>query len=104
MGRTERQVLVAGSIAFLLALTALAAGAAPAAAGAVQAPSAVLPASPSASAEPTTAAQLADRGHGMRPAIELIVLALTCSIVVAFFSATAGERGGTRVPARVRRR
>jgi hypothetical protein len=34
--------------------------------------------------------------------LELIVLALTCS--AALHSATAGERGGTRVPARVRRR
>jgi hypothetical protein len=104
MRGTARQVLVAGSIASLLALTALAAGAAPAAADAATPRSAVLPASPSPSAERMAAAQLVDRGFGMQAAIELIVLAVACSIVVAFFSATAGERGGTRVPARVRRR
>ena len=104
MARTERRVLVAGSIAFLLALTALAGGAAPAAADGGTVPPVARPASPPASGERMTATRLVDLGLGMWPAIELIVLAAVCSIVVAFFSVTAGERGGTRVPARVRRR
>ena len=104
MRRMARRVLVTGSIAFLLALTALAGGAAPAAAGGATASSAPLPASPPAYAERTPAPLVADQGLGVRTAVELIVLALTCSIAVALYSATAGERGGTRVPARVRRR
>ncbi len=103
MGRTARTVLVSGSIVFLLGLTAAVGGAAPVAADGVTAPSSPLPASPPASAG-RTALRVGEEGLGLRTAIELIVLALTCAVVVAFYSATAGERGGTRVPARVRRR
>jgi len=103
MGRTARRVLESGSIAFLLALTVVAGGAARAAADALMEPSPALLASPSSSAEPTAAPAAGDEG-GIRGALELILLALTCAAVMAFYSITTGERGGTRVPARVRRR
>jgi hypothetical protein len=103
MGRTGYRVLVTGSIAFLLVLTAVAGVVAPAVAGVVSPPVSPLPASPPAFAE-RTAPLLDEGGMGVRTAVELIVLALTCSVAVAFYSAMSGERGGTRVPARVRRR
>ena len=103
MERTARRVLGAGSIAFLLALTAVAGVAAPVASDVITRPSPPLPASPPVSVE-RTAPRAGSEGWSVRGAIELIVLALTCSAVVAFYSSTAGERGGTRVPARVRRR
>jgi hypothetical protein len=101
MGRTARAVLVVGWIALLLGPTAALVDAAPVALDGVTAPSR-LPASPPPSAERT--ALRAGEGLGLRLAIELIALALACAVAVAVYSATAGERGGTRVPARVRRR
>lgn len=103
MGRTARQVLGAGSIALLLALTAAAGVAAPAADDAIIKPSLPLPGSPQRSAEPAARPAANDSRWSWRGFVELLVLAVTCSAVVAFYS-TAGERGGTRVPARVRRR
>ena len=102
MGRTARRVLGTGSIAVLLALTAVAGVAAPAAAGGISKPLPPPTASPQGSVE-RTAPQPAD-GWSWRGFVELILLAVACSAVVAFYSTTAGERGGTRVPARVRRR
>src|ERR1043166_9443319 len=105
MGRTARRVLGTGSIAVLLALTAAAADAAPAAGGAITKPSLALPGSPQRSVEPTAPPGAAREDRwSWRGFVELIVLVITCSAVVAFYSTTAGERGGTRVPARVRRR
>ena len=49
------------------------------------------------------AAPSAERRTG-EPAVELFMLALAGSLVVAFGSATSGERRRIRVPARVRRR
>ena len=102
MGRTAPRALECGLIAFLLALTAVAGGAARAAADALMEPSPAPLASPSSSVEPTAPAAV-DEG-GIRGALELILLALTCAAVMAFYSITTGERSGTRVPARVRRR
>ncbi|TMQ26464.1 MAG: hypothetical protein E6K82_04425 [Candidatus Rokuibacteriota bacterium] len=103
MGRTARVVLVSGSIACLLGLTAGLAGASPAAIDGVAVPPSFLPAPPRASGEPQ-ALRVGEQGLGLAMVIELIVLALTCSVAVAFYRVTTGERGGTRVPARVRRR
>jgi hypothetical protein len=104
MGRTARRVLGTGSIAVLLALTVAAGGAAPAAADVITRPSPARPVSPQASVE-APARPAADEGRwSWRAFVELLVLAVACSAVVAFYSTTAGERGGTRVPARVRRR
>jgi hypothetical protein len=104
MGRTARRVLGTGSIVLLLALTAATAGAAPAAADAIKQPPSPPHASLPGSVEPTALRPADARGWSWRGFVELIVLAITCSAVVAFYSVTAGERGGTRVPARVRRR
>ena len=103
MGRTARRVLGAGSIAVLLALTPAAAVAAPAAADGITRPPLPLPGSPQRSVEPTAPRAAEERGS-MRAFVELLLLAVTCAGVMAFYSVTAGERGGTRVPARVRRR
>jgi len=102
MGRTARRVLGAGSIAVLLALTPAAGVAAPAASDAITKPSPPPAASQPGSVE-AAARPAAEERWSWRGFVELLVLAVTCSAVVAFYS-TAGERGGTRVPARVRRR
>jgi len=103
MGRTARRVLGAGSIAALLALTALEGVAAPAETDAISRSPLPLPGSPGRSVE-TTVPRAAEERGSMRAFAELLILAVTCAAVVAFYSVTAGERGGTRVPARVRRR
>src|SRR5437868_5068356 len=103
MGRTARRVLEAGSIAVLLALTAVAGVAAPVAADAITKPSSPPPVSPLGSAEPA-APRGAEERTSMRGFVELIALVVTCAAVIAYYSVTAGEPGGTRVPARVRRR
>lgn len=103
MGRTARRVLGTGTIAVPLALTPAVAVAAPAADGAITKPPLPLPGSPQQSAEP--AGPQRDEGRGsVRAFVELIALAVACAAVVAYSSVSAGERGGTRVPARVRRR
>ena len=102
MGRTARVVLVSGSIVCLLGLTAVLAGALPAARDGVAASPSLL-APPSAPGAPP-ALRVGEQGLGLATVIELIVLALTYSVAVAFYGMTTGERGGTRVPARVRRR
>jgi hypothetical protein len=103
MRRTARRVLGAGSIAVLLALTAAEVAAAPAAGDAITKPSLPLPGSPNRSVEPT-APRAAEARTSMRGFVELIALVVACAAVIAYYSVTAGERGGTRVPARVRRR
>ena len=103
MERTARRVLGTGSIAVLLALTAVAGVAAPAAAGAITKPSSPPPVSPLGSVE-QTAPRGAEERTSMRGFVELIALVVACAAVIAYYSVTAGERGGTRVPARVRRR
>ena len=108
MGRTERRVLVLGSIVFLLALTAIGGAAAPAALDGVTPPSSSPSASPAAFAERAAGGQ----GHGpalraegsFRNAIELMVLVATCGIVVAFYSAAGSGQGEKRVLMRIRRR
>jgi hypothetical protein len=106
MGRTERRVLVAGSIVVLLALSAVTGVAGPVASdGPIE--SSTLSGSPAAFAERVTAAHgpgVGGRTGSLQTAIELIVLAGTCAIGVAFYSSTAAPREGTRVPTRIRRR
>jgi hypothetical protein len=107
MGRTERRVLALGSIAFLLAFTAVGAAAAPAASDGITPPSSYPSASPAAFAE-REAGQ--DQTSGSRAegslghAVELMVLVAACGIVVALYSAMEAGRGGTRVLMRIRRR
>jgi len=114
MERTERRVLVLGSVMFLLALGAVGSARPSAALDGVEPPP-PLAASPAAFAEsPAAFARRAagESGHGpalkaegsFRNAIELIVLALTCGIVVAFYSASSSRQGGKRVLMRIRRR
>ena len=87
----------------LLALTAVVGVAAPVAADAITKPSSPPPVSPLGSAEPA-APRGAEERTSMRGFVELIALVVTCAAVIAYYSVTAGEPGGTRVPARVRRR
>jgi hypothetical protein len=106
MGYTERRFLVAMSIVFLLA-----ASAATAAASAASDATAERSWSASASS-PTTFAERAVAGgsHAGREtgswqsAVELIALAGTCAIAVAFYSAVTAQRTDTQVPVRIRRR
>ena len=108
MGRTERRVLVAGSIVLLLALSAVTGVAAPVASGGPLEPSSTLSGSPAAFAERVTATHgqgASGRSTGsLQTAIELIVLAAACAIGVAFYSSTSAPSDGTRVPAPIRRR
>ena len=105
MGHTERRFLVATSIVFLLAASAAAGAAAPAASGGTTERS-------PASASPTTFAERVVAGGGQagreagswQDTIELIVLAATCAIAVAFYAAATAQRTDSRVPVRVRRR
>ena len=105
MGRTARRLFISAWIGSLLALTAIAGAAAPAARDEAASPAA-LPASAAAFAERTAGGHSpALKADGsLRTAIELIVLALTCGIVVAFYSASGGGRGSRRVQMRIRRR
>jgi hypothetical protein len=108
MGRTERRAFVAGSIVLLLALSAVTGVAAPVASGGPNEPTSTLSGSPAAFAERITAAHgqgVGGRGTGsLQIAIELIVLAATCAIGVAFYSSMSALRDGTRVPSGIRRR
>ncbi len=107
MGRTERRVLVAGSIV-LLALSAVTGVAAPVGAGGPLEPSSTLSGSPAAFAERVTATHGQGAGGrsigSLQTAIELIALAAACAIGVAFYSSTSAPSDGTRVPAPIRRR
>ena len=100
MRRTARCVLSTGVIAVLLALTAGASVAGPTAADRIAPP----PLESRSAAVDGTATLGGSRELSLRGAIELLVLVLTCAAAVALYSETAGERRGTRVPARVRRR
>jgi hypothetical protein len=102
MGRTARLVLGTGAIAALFALTPVVADAVPAAPGVTLSQTPAPAASRLDSAE-ATAPRADDERGSWRGFVELLILAVTCSVVVAFYT-TTGERGGTRVPARVRRR
>jgi hypothetical protein len=108
MGRTERRVLVAGSIVLLLALSAVTGVAAPVASAGPIEPSSTLSGSPTAFAERVTATH--GQGAGWRStgslqtALELIVLAVVCAIGAAFYSSTSAPSDGTRVPAPIRPR
>ena len=108
MGRTERRVLVAGSIVLLLAVSAATGGAAPVASGGSVEPSATLFEPPAAFAERVTATHRQGPGGrgtaSLQSAIELIVLVAACAIGVAFYSSAAAPSEGTRVPAPIRRR
>ena len=105
MRRTERRFLVAASIGSLLALAATSGAAVPAASGGAVAVSSSLSASPVAFAERAIArdALTSSRRAGTwHDAIELLALAGTCAIAVAFYSAATARRTDTR--ARTRRR
>jgi len=108
MGRTERRVLVAGSIVLLLALSAVTGVAAPVVSGEPVESSSTLSGSPAAFAERVTASH--DQGPGgrstgsLQTALELIVLASACAIGVAFYSSTSAPGDGTRVLSPIRRR
>ncbi|HEU4368090.1 MAG TPA: hypothetical protein VFV05_07690 [Methylomirabilota bacterium] len=106
MGCTERRALVLGSIVFLLAL---------AAAEGAESPAALDPPSPSPVSPAAFAERAAGGGRGrdsaavkgeasFRNALELIVLAATCGIAVACYSALVSGRGGKRLLMRGRRR
>ena len=112
MDGTERRVLVVGTIACLLALSAVA-GAASSAGVDVAPPVS----SPQPSPQPGSPVAFAERASGARDdgqalysqasfrnAIELMILVATCGIVVAFYSAFSGGQGRKRVLMRIRRR
>ena len=109
MGCTERRVLVLGSIVFLLALAA-AEGVEPPAArnGAPRPPSPPPPVSPAVFAERAAGGGrdgVAVKGEAsFRNALELIILAATCGIAAACYSAFVSGQGGKRLLMRIRRR
>jgi hypothetical protein len=108
MGRTERRFLGPAGIALLLALNAAAAAAEPGD------PDTTLERASSRVASPEAFAERARASSGTtvsgrdpdswRHAMDLIVLAGTCAIAVAFYSAATARRTDTRVAVRVRRR
>jgi hypothetical protein len=102
MRRTAQRILGAGAIALVLALMPLAGDAAGVEGDGLTVPALPRTGSPPASAEPAGAS--AEDRPSLGGAVELIVLAVACSVAVALYSGTAGERRRTRVPARVRRR
>jgi hypothetical protein len=106
MGPTERRFLVATSIVFLLAASASAGTAAPAASDGTAERSSSASASPTTFAERAVArdGQASGEAGSWRDAIELIALAGTCAIAVAFYSAATAQRTDTQVPVRIRRR
>ena len=107
MGRTARRVLGAGALAVLVALTAVPVVASASAGDALIKPSPAQHASLRVPVEAKVqpAEPVADRDTwSWRGFVELLVLAVACAAVVAYYSESAGQRGGTRVPARVRRR
>jgi hypothetical protein len=100
-------VLVAGSIAFLIALSAAAGAAAPAVPDEGRVPSSLHPGSPAAFAERAVGDREdgpARAGSSFRHAVELMILVVACGLVVAFCSASSSEQGGRRVLTRIRRR
>ena len=108
MDGTERRVLVVGTIACLLALSAVAGAASSAGVDVAPPVSSPQPGSPVAFAERASGAR--DDGQALysqasfRNAIELMILVATCGIVVAFYSAFSGGQGRKRVLMRIRRR
>ena len=106
MTRTERRGLVLGSIACLLAVSALAGAVSAASLDAAPPEPVSPPASLAAFAE--RAGAPADQGPAratsFRDTVELIILVATCGIVVAFYSASSGGQGRKRVLTRIRRR
>jgi hypothetical protein len=103
MGRTEQRLLVAGSIVFLLAVSATTGTAASDAFAATT--DRVSSASPAAFAERITAdGRNAAVRDSWQNAIALIVLTGICATAVAFYSAATAQRTDTPVPVRVRRR
>ena len=107
MERTER-VLVAGSIACLLALSALAGVASCAVPGEMPPVSSPRHESPGAFAERASGPREDASGFrgiaSFRNAVELLILVAACGLVVAFYSASTGGQGGKRVLMRIRRR
>ena len=108
MGRTERRFLGPAGIALLLALNAAAGAGEPGDSGATLERVSSQAASPEAFAERARASSgttVSGRDpDSWRHAIDLIVLAGTCAIAVAFYSAATARRTDTRVAVRVRRR
>jgi hypothetical protein len=107
MGRTERRFLGPAGIVLLLALNA-AAGAAEPGESDPTPERASSQSSPEAFAERARASSsttVSGRDpDSWRHAMDLIVLAGTCAIAVAFYSAATARRTDTRVAVRVRRR
>jgi hypothetical protein len=107
MGRTERRFLGSAGIALLLALTAVAGAADPGDSDPALERVSPQP-SPEAFAERVSASSartVSGRDpDSWRQAMDLIVLAGTCAIAVAFYSAATARRTDTRVAVRVRRR
>jgi hypothetical protein len=101
MRRTERRVLVLGSIVFLLTLTAVGGAAAPAVLDGAPSPPSPVPGSLAAFAERAVGGRTE---ASFRNAIELMVLVAACGIAVALYSASGGGQSGKRVPMRIRRR
>jgi len=107
MGYTEGRFLVAASIAVLLALDAGPGTAASAAPGDAATPQSSVSASPVTFAERRAGDERPARPRGAdswRDALELIALAGTCAIAVAFYSAATARRTDTRAGRRGRRR
>jgi hypothetical protein len=107
MGRTERRFLGSAGIALLLALNATAA-AEPGDSDPTLERATSQAASPEAflkRAGASSGTTVSGRDpDSWRHAIDLIVLAGTCAIAVAFYSAATARRTDTRVAVRVRRR
>jgi hypothetical protein len=108
MERTGRSFLAVGALVALLALSAATGDAAPVAAGGTIEPPSTLAGSPTAFAErlaashkPTTSARA---GDSLQEALELIVLAAVCALVVALYSSASAERDRSSPAARRRRR
>jgi hypothetical protein len=114
MGRMERGVLGLGAVVLVLGLGAVG-GAAPSTPTDGAVPESLPASLPDVAESPAAFAQRAAGGAGHRPplrgegsfrnALELLVLAVTCGIVVALYSAASSSgRGDRRVLMRIRRR
>ena len=106
MAGTER-VLVTGSIACLLALSAVAGVASSAGLDEVPPVASSRLESPAAFAERASARPEAPAARAVasfRNTVELMLLVAACGIAVALYSAFSGGQGGKRVLMRIRRR
>jgi hypothetical protein len=115
MGRTERAVFVASSIAFVVAssiatvvaLTVVSAANPVGPSPAIERPSTLVSASPAVFAEHVTSAHQRTSGRNLaslRSTLELIVLVVMCAVGVALYSAASDRRGTPDTPPPSRRR